>query len=169
MQPLHDQLGRSYVLGAWSLNHTRAKFTCTTTTIRFDAFATHACKTSCMSVACAGGDLSSTVTWYWMIPSWYLALQNVCGERFASNNVDVDIATHSGSHVDEDAGADADPIVYDLNEELYAISSSSFCSRSMGATRKPWDDANGFLMMISLQLWPNVDISWELAKERGNL
>ena len=35
-------------------------------------------------------------------------------ERFASNNVDVDIATHSGSHVDEDAGADADPIVYDL-------------------------------------------------------
>ena len=73
-------------------------------------------------------------------------------ERFASNNVDVDIATHSGSHVDEDAGADADPIVYDLNEELYAISSSSFRSRSMGATRKPWDDANGFLMMISLQL-----------------
>ena len=87
-----------------------------------------------------------------MIPSWYLALQNVCGERFASNNVDVDIATHSGSHVDEDAGADADPIVYDLNEELYAISSSSFRSRSMGATRKPWDDANGFLMMTSLQL-----------------
>ena len=61
-----------------------------------------------------------------MIPSWYLALQNVCGERFASNNVDVDIATHSGSHVDGDAGADADPIVYDLNEEFYAISSSSF-------------------------------------------
>jgi len=49
------------------------------------------------------------------------------------------------------------------------LSSSSFRSRSMGATRKPWDDANGFLMMISLQLWPNVDISWELAKERGNL
>ena len=49
-----------------------------------------------------------------MIPSWYLALQNVCGERFASNNVDVDIATHSGSHADGDAGVDADPIVYDL-------------------------------------------------------
>ena len=87
-----------------------------------------------------------------MIPSWYLALQNVCGERFASNNVDVDIATHSGSHADGDAGVDADPIVYDLNEEFYAISSSSFCSRSMGATRKLWDDANGFLIMISLHL-----------------
>ena len=44
-----------------------------------------------------------------MIPSWYLALQNVCGERLASNNADADIATRSGSHADGDAGVDADP------------------------------------------------------------
>ena len=47
-------------------------------------------------------------------------------ERFASNNVDVDIATHSGSHADGDAGVDADPIENDLNDEFHAISSSSF-------------------------------------------
>ncbi len=61
-----------------------------------------------------------------MIPSWYLALLNICGERFASNSVDVDIATLFGSHADGDAGVDADPIVYDLNDEFHAISSSSF-------------------------------------------
>ena len=44
-----------------------------------------------------------------MIPSWYLALQNICGEQLASNNADADIATHSGSHADGDAGVDVDP------------------------------------------------------------
>ena len=49
-----------------------------------------------------------------MIPSWYLALQNICGEQLASNNADADTATHSGSHADGDAGVDADPTVCDL-------------------------------------------------------
>ena len=74
-----------------------------------------------------------------MIPSLYFEFQNTCAVRFASNTVDVDIATHPGCYLDGHAGDDTDNLEHDLNNDFAAkMSSSSLCGRSMGATRKAW-------------------------------
>ena len=75
-----------------------------------------------------------------MIPSWYLALQNICGEQLASNNADAGIATHSGSLADGDAGVDADT--------TYMTSMKSFMQLDHRAfVANPWGQPGNLGMM----------------------
>ena len=55
-----------------------------------------------------------------MIPSLYLVFQNTYAVRFASNTVDVDIATHPGCYVAGDVGDDTDDLEHNLNNDFAA-------------------------------------------------
>ena len=65
-------------------------------------------------------------------------------------------------------GLDADPTVYDLNGDFKRMSSSSFCSRSMGGNPVHY----GMMPMVFdddlIAILTNVDNTWDLAMERGN-
>ena len=138
------------------------------TTVQFDTFAIDAWNASCMNVACAGGDLSYIIIWYWTIPSLYPVFHNIYGAQFAfNNNAHVVIANHPGCHADGYAGVDAESNDHDLNEEFEDMGSSSFCSRSMGATRKLWDNAMMDFDDDLIEWSTIVDIAWVLAKEKG--
>ena len=79
-----------------------------------------------------------------MILSLYLVSQNTCAAQFASHTADVDTATLLGFLADGDAGDDSDNFYDDLHAILKEHEFIEPCGRSMGATRKVWDDANGF-------------------------
>ena len=53
-------------------------------------------------------------------------------------------ATLLGSLADGDAGDDSDNSDDDLHDDFKEHEFIEPCGRSMGATRKVWDDANGF-------------------------